>query len=118
MASWPGNLPSAFRLNTRRINPRDDRAAFQPEVGPPLRRRRSSLVLREFEGQMTLTDAQVTIFETFYNDTLEGGTLTFTMDDPTDGLSYTWSVEAWSINQLGFNAHTLSMTLLRQGDGA
>ena len=81
MPTWPGTLPTNFVENSYRESPPDNRVVQPMEVGPPQIRRSSTAGIRPVQGRMSMTTAQVATFDTFYNDTLYSGSLSF------DGLN-------------------------------
>ena len=83
MADWPTSLPGFMDgLQEQRV---DGFVRTPTDIGPGQQRRRYSAVPHFFNGQMTLTQAQRTTFEAFYNATLRGGADAFTMQDPSTG---------------------------------
>lgn len=84
-ASWPIALPQCPLLEFEETA-RGSVVSFEPESGPPIRRRRSSVWLTEFPVTFRMDGAQVAAFETFVRQTIVGGTLPFTMKHPRTHL--------------------------------
>lgn len=67
-------------------SPQTNIAAFSPEVGPPINRRRASVITRTYSVSMNmLTLAEYEAFQTFFHDTLVDGTLPFRRTHPMTG---------------------------------
>jgi hypothetical protein len=80
-ASWPSTLPQEpFAGYTKTRLPNIVKS--DNDSGPPKIRRRSTKAREIFKMAMELTGAEVAIFEAFFRDDLEDGTLTFTWIDP------------------------------------
>lgn len=84
-ATWPtaGNFPQRMQLGFKEA-PVDQTLRTQMDSGPAKTRRRYTGIIRVSEGIITLTDAQLATFESFYYNTLEGGTLRFNWVRPAD----------------------------------
>jgi len=89
MATWPTGLscPILDSLSEQRQR---NVASFQPEVGPPKMRRRSTAAGVLTTIAFRWTDAQVAIFDTFYITTIADGSMPFTMNHPRTTTSYSW----------------------------
>jgi hypothetical protein len=85
--AWPGTLPQKLLLNGASLGVGDGLIEYAPDTGPSITRRRTTAVMRPLQGSMVLTDAQVTIFETFFFTTLLNGALPFTFPDPRTGAT-------------------------------
>jgi len=85
-ASWPLSLPQCALLEHEETA-RGSTVSFEPESGPPISRRRSSVWLSEFPVTFRMVGAQVATFETFVRQTIVGGTLPFIMQHPRTRLS-------------------------------
>ena len=60
----------------------DNRLAFQPEIGPPKRRRRTFMSMYLMPMTIQMTTSELAIFEAWYDDDLSEGTYQFTFTDP------------------------------------
>lgn len=82
--AWPAELPQCFNIPYS-DGLGDGLAETQPDVGPPMSRRRTTAVTRPLSGSMRMTRAQLATLRTFFNTTLFLGALPFTFTDPTFG---------------------------------
>lgn len=74
---WPGSLPE-YVLQSGYGEEKQDQALRQPmEGGASKTRRRFTARFDLIDIRLMMTNEQVTLFETFYEDTLKGGTLNF-----------------------------------------
>ncbi len=80
--AWPDTLPQCLIIGYSEENG-DGLIETQPDMGPPISRRRTSSYARKLSGQMRMTRAQIAILRTFLNVTLAGGSLPFSFPDPT-----------------------------------
>jgi len=76
---WPVSLPQYLESSGYNEGVADVLLENQPDVGPPITRRRATASHRPLNGTMTLTEAQLLTFKTFFDVTLMGGALAFTM---------------------------------------
>ena len=93
MADWPLSLPKPANASLV-VSPRDNVAAFDPDVGPRIVRRRSTARLIDYQAQLYLTAAQRVLLDTFFHDTCQDGALSFTMSDWLGGLQATFQFAA------------------------
>lgn len=77
MPSWPGTLPSYVQEGAFSELPQNVTLETEMDVGPAKIRRRFTKATRKFQCQLFMTSAQVTTFETFWETTLIGGSVTF-----------------------------------------
>lgn len=82
--AWPETLPQCFILGYNET-PGDGLIETQPDIGPPISRRRSSAFTRALSGQMRMTRAQIATLRTFIDTTILDGSLPFEFEDPTAG---------------------------------
>ena len=88
MPAWPATLPNPeYGMGVKR---QSNRRSFRPESGVPKTRRRFSATGTEYECTLLLSSTLLATFNTFYDTTLEAGSLTFTMNEPRTGVSYNW----------------------------
>lgn len=92
MATWPSTLPP-IRLPVQSSR-QDGTIRTSMETGPQKVRRRFTATSRYYSFPLRMTGAQFATLETFFDDTLGGGALTFTMDDPHTGSSETFRFQA------------------------
>lgn len=79
MASWPATLPdfTNFLQDSYTEALADNVIRTDMEIGPAKVRRRSSAAPQLIEGRLRLKTAQLTVFKTFYEDTIFFGALAF-----------------------------------------
>lgn len=84
---WPSTLPQ--KPSTEGFIEQFPNSVIrtQMDAGPAKIRRRSTAAVRPFSLVYNLTLAQVAIFDTFFNDTLAGGSLAFNLPDPRTGTT-------------------------------
>lgn len=88
-AAWPGGLPQTTLLGVR-----DQRGSatvrFTNDAGPAQVRKLFSNATRTIQRRIVLTNAQRVIFDTFFVDTLEEGSLPFDFADPVTGATVSY----------------------------
>lgn len=84
-AAWPSGLPQTPLLPVRQRH-LPNYVQFEPDNGPPRRRRRSTKRRIIQTVSIELTGAQCALLQTFYETTLADGTLSF---DWTDAIQDT-----------------------------
>lgn len=91
MTAWPGTIPTAALVSDPSYNEdgEDNVAEQKPQVGPPLRRRRSSVPTRMLTFSTIMTFTQWDLLVTFYEQTLFDGTDFFTRPHPRTGSTIT-----------------------------
>lgn len=90
MTDWPATLPANPRRSGLTRQPRPNIVSFGTEVGPGKRRRRSTARTKLWGLQFFMTATQLATFESFFEDDLKDGALSFNWVDPAD--STTWSL--------------------------
>lgn len=80
--AWPATLPQCLVVGYAE-GLADNVLEYQPDIGPPITRRRSSTATRPLSGQMKMTRAQIAILKSFFEVTLDEGALPFEFPDPT-----------------------------------
>lgn len=84
---WPEELPRPERSSWQ-MQPQDARRKRQSEAGPPGYRRRFSSVARIVSMSLVLTRSEKAVFDRFFHEECQEGSLNFWMPDPTtDGWS-------------------------------
>jgi len=87
--SWPISLPLPDVGGYQETMP--DAVIRSPmDVGPDKVRRRTSAAVRKFKLTYSMTPTQLATLDTFFNTTVEGGALTFTMDNPRTAITETY----------------------------
>ena len=90
MPSWPGTLPADLLVEGYRERPPVTGLRFDPDAGPAIQRRRLTANVRPIAGVLSLTKAQVAIFDDFWVNTLANGSLEFDWTHPRAGASVTF----------------------------
>ncbi|OJF92661.1 hypothetical protein AX761_20895 [Rhizobium sp. 58] len=80
--AWPVALPRPERQSWQ-ATPQDARRRRRSDAGPVSYRRAFSSASRMVSMSVVLLRWQKSIFETFYEETVSGGSRLFTMPDPT-----------------------------------
>ena len=112
--AWPAGLPQKPDVDGWSEAPQPNRAQFQPEVGPPIRRRRGTARSYLVQAVFNMTDAQVATFWSFWQSDLKDGTLVFTWTHPVTGASARWSFETEpTASRVGYDWSRLSCQLRR-----
>jgi hypothetical protein len=84
---WPTTLPQLFSSEGFTETPPNTTVATEMDVGPKKIRRRSTVGVSTYSGKMLLTQAQTTIFDTFYRTTTHSGSLSFMFSHPRTAVS-------------------------------
>lgn len=85
MTVWPATLPQALLRSGFGHALAADAIEFEPEIGPPMTRRRSTAAPEPISGAVQVDQAQFEVFRSFWRDTLRSGTLPFTWRHPISG---------------------------------
>lgn len=102
IATWPSSLPPPQR-DSWQLQPQDARRKRQSEAGPPAYRRRFSSVAQSVSMAVKLTHDQRAVFDSFYYETCQHGSIRFWMPDwGNDG----WPLTTKSGEPLDVNAET------------
>lgn len=88
-AAWPGTVNQNAITNTYHEKKDRNVATFQPEVGPAMERRRTSVGSYTMSFDILLTTTEVAALKTFYDTTLADGSLYFTFTHPLTGATVT-----------------------------
>lgn len=115
MAAWPGGLPQFILRDGFERKPSNQSIRSRMDTGPAKRRRRFTTKTRKINAQVPLADStEIGIFETFFEDDLAGGTLSFTMTEPifqvTKTFAFVSGEDAYTIRPDG-GAYMLFMRL-------
>lgn len=91
MPAWPtGTAPFNFLLADYSLELEDNRYSFQPDIGPPIRRRKGSARTDTITGSINWTWTEKDVAVAFYTDDLEDGSLPFTAPHPETGITTTF----------------------------
>lgn len=87
---WPSNIPYDLDRQGYREALADNVVRSQVSAGPPKRRKRFTAAPRPLRGQIMMTRAELTLFETFFDETTDYGTRSFNFPRPgfTDSSTY------------------------------
>ena len=88
MANWPAGLPQTLLYDLVRKR-QAGKVRSTMDTGPAKQRARFTASVKEYSGALVLTQAQLAIFNTFYETTLGHGTDSFTWIDPYTEVSST-----------------------------
>lgn len=94
MPSWPETLPSIPRRADCGEQFPDLVLRTPMDAGPPKVRRRFTAGERPSPMGWFFTAAQMSTFETWWKDTIFGGSLSFTMTNPRTGIIDSWRFTA------------------------
>lgn len=113
--AWPAGLPQYLQQSGASLGAGDGLLESQPDIGPPITRRRTTAVVRPLRGSVLCTDAQITTFETFFYTTIMNGSLPFSFPDPRTGTTLLVKFTKGSppsYSPQGGNNYLLSLDLL------
>lgn len=85
--SWPYDVNQLVSRRSYGERPERNVASWQPEVGPPSERRRSSVTSSQLQFSGRVTDAEWASLMTFYRTTLRDGALPFCRTQPLTGVT-------------------------------
>lgn len=88
-ATWPSSLPQEPLVSGYTEDQQSQVVRTQTETGPAKQRKRYTTPVETFQMTFRMTDSEVTTFKDFYQNTLGGGSTSFTYTNPRDGSSYT-----------------------------
>jgi antitoxin component of RelBE/YafQ-DinJ toxin-antitoxin module len=94
MTTWPATLPQCPILNDFSEQRQRNLAAFEPDVGPPKMRRRSTAVAVSTAVAFRMDLTELAAFNTFFETTLKDGTLPFDWAHPLTQTTYSWMFDA------------------------
>jgi hypothetical protein len=83
---WPSGLQQFFSEENFSLLLDDGTIRSDMDIGPQKVRRRYTKGVDRMTGSIWLTSAQYSIFYTFYDVTLAGGTIPFILDHPITGV--------------------------------
>jgi hypothetical protein len=89
MVAYPITLPQQALVDGFNLKAKAQNIRTQMESGPSKVRRRFTKKISNFKITQRLTAAQFDILETFYDTTLQGGSLSFTFTHPINGTTLT-----------------------------
>ncbi len=104
--TWPTGLRRAGALGVQG-GPQANVDAFNPEIGPPITRRKSTGSVRIYQVSLPLISAtERGIFRTFFHTTLKEGNLPFLWVDPMIGYTGSFATRMKFLLQPGQSAYS------------
>jgi hypothetical protein len=94
--------------------PQDNRVLFQPEIGPPITRRRGTAKTKKWAATYHLTSAEFGTFESFFENDIQDGTLSFTMPHPRTCATATFKFadSPYTVDEFGTDEVTININIL------
>ncbi len=113
MPSWPATVPFLCVLPSLKYGgPQGTRVEFQPDVGDPKVRNRSTASWRQISGETSVLDTtQRAAFEAFWANDLAGGVLSFTATHPITGATATFQPTGQTYDVIARGAGKVSIGL-------
>ena len=113
--AWPSSLPQKPFRGQWNEQAQDDVVRFQPESGPPILRRRSTVQTSVATATFRMTNEQIADFMVFHKEQLKGGALRFSWPHPVTGEAVTWTFEEpYSYRHVDDDVYDLAVTLRRR----
>lgn len=113
--AWDTNLPSNLLQRGYSESTSNVLLRSAMEVGPAKVRQRATRAIRSIKGQQLMDTAQIAYLKTFFNTTLENGSLRFSWTSPVDGGSVEMRfVEppSWSVASGGYYNVNIDLEIL------
>jgi len=85
MATWPTSLPQKPLAESYQEAQESQLVRSSTETGPAKQRRRFTARVDTFSCRFLMDESQVVTFKDFFNNTLEGGALSYDWEDPRTG---------------------------------
>ncbi len=112
MTAWPSSLPESVLVSSHGEQLANTALRSSMEAGAPKMRRRFTAAPKPVEVSMVMTGAQTQTFETFFDDTLAGGTLSFEWKLPRTDAATTYRFrEPPSLKPVGPDQWEVAMKL-------
>ncbi len=112
--NWPLTLPQYLDLAGNSAGMGNGVVETQPDIGPPISRTRTNVVVDAIAGTMKISEAQLAILKTFFRTTLGQGALPFYFPDQTlannPALMKFVSPPTWTV--LTLDLYQVSLALL------
>lgn len=88
MPTWPASLPTSPLRDSLQFTSPNCLISTPMDSGPPKVRRKFTRNYRPMQGTWAMSDEQKVVWQTFFNEELQRGALSFDMPDPnTDGAT-------------------------------
>lgn len=117
--NWPASLPQFPKREAFNGGPLDTRAAFNPEIGPPILRARTTANPRTFDATFrNLKLVHMQAFEAFLATDLGGAVKSFAWRDPIFGDPALWKImgnggRIYDVIPRGADLHDITLKLMR-----
>jgi hypothetical protein len=107
---FPSTLQQNLNQGTFNQSFGDTSIRTQMDIGPAKVRRRTTRPINILAGSIFLTSSEYSVFETFYNTTINGGASAFTIPHPITGVSGSFRfTKPPSLRDIGPTTFLLSM---------
>ncbi len=118
MPTWPATIPQKPGAGKWQGGPQNNVVTFQPDVGEPIQRRRSSAIAHVYRATFVgLSGSELSTFKTWFEGTLYDGTLAFDWVDPIYGGTASWRIVAddppYTVVDVGPDIYDLSMQMMK-----
>lgn len=117
-ASWPSDIPKQPLQGQWGYTPQSNKVSFQPEIGPSIDRRRGTSAGKNWTATFSMSRAQVSIFEAFFETTLASGVLPFNMNHPLLCVPAKFKFDKeqpYSVQEVTMSRFNVSMKLVEFG---
>lgn len=114
--AWLAGLPRCPLPYESQEQLGDNSATFQPDVGAPMRRMRSTVAHDNVTLAFKMTRQQLEMFKSFYRTTLRHGTVPFTLErDPFTGVAAEYAFgSAPNVERVGADSFKVSFSTFRK----
>jgi hypothetical protein len=115
--AWPAGVPDCTLRPRAQVE--DTRQRFEPDIGPPIVRRQTTLVQPVYTMRLSCSLVEFALFEAWFAGPLAQGANAFAFVDPIRGVAAEWLFEdAYSYSEIlrgkrvdvGFEARRLRLT--------
>lgn len=113
VCGWPPDVNTTNYGSSYSETPDTNFAEFQPDVGPPKRRRRMSIATDMIAFSLIMTTAEYASFINFYRFGLADGTLPFSFPLGRTGVTstYVFTGQAPAMKYVDFGLYEVSITM-------
>ena len=114
---WPAALPQRPQAGGWSGGPQSNKISFQPELGPPIDRRRGSAAGEIYQARFDVTtNAALLVFKNFVRNDLVDAVLAFQWVDPIAGDTALWKFiddPPYQVQSGRFQYHQISFKLMK-----
>ena len=100
-AQWPAVFQDFLNEESFSYQYGETAVKSENDIGPAKRRQRFTRAIRQLRVQIQIEVNQVATLESFFYDTLAGGTLAFEFNDPFDQTLKEYKMDAPQISPMG-----------------